>query len=387
MRSLSPLAQYSPLYFLYFSLFGVLVPYLARYLSTVGGLNGQQISIIVALFFGVNIFAPFLFANLADKLGQRLRFIQVGLCLLLFAFLFIPVDESFLSYMCVFGLIGVFIAAILPQLETVTLEALGEAPEGYGIIRLWGSVGFVCFVWAMGYVIDLYSVLWLKPIGGVLIVLMMLSTAFISPVQATSTKPQSRLDSPSILKEVDWRQVGVLLFAILLWQFGLAPYNTFFDLYLRDSGYSAGRIGFLISLGTLSEILIFLYARPLLKRFNDKLLLSFAFIVTAIRWFLLAEFSESMLVVLISQFGHAMTFGLIHLVAVQRIGRLFPPEHASFGQGLYVSVGMGIGLLVGNLMAGVLWANEPESVYFAGAIWAVFALFVVIFGMKKASPE
>ncbi|WP_287420516.1 MFS transporter, partial [Reinekea sp.] len=67
----------SPMYLLYFTLFGVFVPYIARFL-TVNGLTEQEASTIIAVVNGVNIFAPFLFSVSADRSGRRLFYIRLG---------------------------------------------------------------------------------------------------------------------------------------------------------------------------------------------------------------------------------------------------------------------------------------------------------------------
>ena len=68
----------SPMYACYFTLFGVVIPYMARFLDA-QGLSAPQIGVISALMFGVNVFAPFLFSLISDRTGRRLPMIRARL--------------------------------------------------------------------------------------------------------------------------------------------------------------------------------------------------------------------------------------------------------------------------------------------------------------------
>jgi PPP family 3-phenylpropionic acid transporter len=207
---------------------------------------------------------------------------------------------------------------------------------------------------------------------------MFLSTFLIPERKAVKSDDPAVVDTPEAVtgeQAINWRQVIALLLVILFWQFSMAPYNTFFDLYMREHGASAAMSGFLISFGSFCEIAIFVYIARLFEKYSERSLLLFALAVTVGRWFLLATFPDQFLVVLFTQMCHAITFGVVHSVIVHRIGTLFPASRASFGQGLYVAIGAGIGLFAGNLMAGALWDGSAK-VYLVATFWASLALVV-----------
>lgn len=371
----------SPIYLFYFALFGSFIPYIARYL-TVNGLTAVQAGIIIAIVNGVNVFAPFLISFLADRSGRRMVFIRVGyLAIGLFYFLSM-FGSGFWFYLAVFGLFGIFLSATLPQMEAVTIAVLGDQRARYGQIRLWGSIGFVATVWILGFLLDIFSVIVIPVLGTGLSVLMFIST-FLIPEKKSAPKAVSlEIDKQGKPAEpVVWSQVIALLFVILFWQFSMAPYNTFFDLYMREHGASAAMSGFLISFGSFCEVATFIYISKLFAKYSDRALLLFAMSVTVARWFLLASFPNSFAIVLLTQVCHAITFGVMHSVVVHRIGTLFPASRASFGQGLYVAVGAGVGLFAGNLMAGALW-DGTGKVYLVATMWAALALVVSWIGVN-----
>ncbi len=370
----------SPMYAAYFTLFGVFTPYLARFL-TAQGLNARQIGVIVATVFGVNIFAPFLFSLISDRTGQRMPLIRLGFLLMGVFYLLSLKSGDFLWYLTVFGLFGVFMSAVLPQMEGVVINVLDTDRSRYGQIRLWGSAGYVVVVWMLGTALDYLPVTILPIMGGVLCATMW-ATTWLVPTE-TRTSPEQRRSAQSLeTTPIDWRQVVVLMVVVFLWQIGMAPYNTFFDLFLKERGFSAGSIGFLISFGSICEIVIFLVIASWFQRFSERWLLFIALAVTAARWSVLAFLESSFWLALLLQATHALTFGVVHSVAIHRVSRLFPASKMGLGQGLYVSVGMGLGLIVGNLLAGYVWTGAGW-VFLMGAVTTAVAAALVYFGMRS----
>jgi len=214
---------------------------------------------------------------------------------------------------------------------------------------------------------------------------MFLSTFLIPEKKDAISEPVGPIAEEQGEPKILWGQIAVLMVVVLLWQFGMAPYNTFFDLYMQGHGFSATTNGFLISFGSLCEIGIFIYIARLFSHYSERTLLCFALFITIIRWLMLYFFADSFTMILISQSFHAVTFGVIHSVVVHRIGHLFPERRASFGQGLYVAFGAGVGLFVGNILAGILW-DGSGIIYLQAAFWTLLALFVTWFGFKDDNP-
>ena len=367
----------SPMYAAYFTLFGVFTPYLARFL-TAQGLSPSQIGVIVATVFGVNIFAPFLFSLISDRTGQRLPLIRLGFVLMGVFYLLSLKSGDFLWYLTVLGLFGIFMSAVLPQMEGVAINVLDRDRSRYGQVRLWGSAGFVVVVWILGTALDYWPVTILPVIGGILCGIMW-GTTWLVPKEARTDAGQRRTARSRETVSIDWRQVTVLMVVVFLWQIGMAPYNTFFDLFLKERGFPASQIGVLISFGAICEIVIFLVIARWFQRYSERQLMFVALMVTVFRWLVMSLVEGSFTLVLGLQALHALTFGVVHSVAIHRVGRLFPPSRMGFGQGLYVSVGMGLGLICGNLLAGYVWTGAGY-VFLMGAGTTAVAAVLVFFG-------
>jgi PPP family 3-phenylpropionic acid transporter len=373
------------MYLFYFTLWGVFLPYLGRFLLA-QGLDEQDVSIIAAVVTGVNMFAPFMFSYLSDLLGRRMIFIRLGYIAIGILYAGTLFGEGFWFFLIIFGLFSTFLSASLPQMEAIALDVLGSEKGRYGQVRLWGSAGFVGIVWLLGVLLTTYSVRILPIIGCSLTVLMLAST-FLIKEKPRKTKQQQADDAASHSSFViNWWQVVILLVVIVLWQFGMAPYNTFFDIYLQRFDYKASTIGFLLSFGALCEIGVFFFIATFFKRFSERYLMFVALVLTIIRWLITYAIPESFIAIFIAQSLHAATFGVVHSVAIHRIGHLFPENKAGLGQGLYVAIGTGFGLSMGNVLAGLVWSGGG-LVFLQGAAWTLLAALITWFGFKDDDAQ
>ena len=84
----------------------------------------------------------------------RVRVVQIGLVGAGLSVLTLEHAQTFSTFAALLMVYGALSAAILPQVETITVDALGDEPKRYGEVRLWGSVGFVLSVVATGYLVE-----------------------------------------------------------------------------------------------------------------------------------------------------------------------------------------------------------------------------------------
>ncbi len=158
-----PYWRLSGFYFFYFAFVGAFSPYWSLYLKSLD-FDAAEIGVLMSLLLVMRIFAPALWGWLADQTGQRVRIVQFGAVLSLLCYIGVFFATSFWWMFVVMALISFFWSASLPLVEATTLSHLGESTARYGRVRLWGSIGFIVAVIAIGYVLDaapLRILLWL----------------------------------------------------------------------------------------------------------------------------------------------------------------------------------------------------------------------------------
>jgi PPP family 3-phenylpropionic acid transporter len=130
-------------------------------------------------------------------------------------------------------------------------------------------------------------------------------------------------------------------------------------------------------IGVLFEVIIFLTLHQFLKPVRYRSLLIFSCIVTGLRWLLIGLFPESLVLLVLAQVLHAISFGLFHGVAVAMIHRYFTGRFQHRGMALYGSVSFGAGGAVGSLVSGYMMGWFGAAVTFSAASLTVLIAAVV----------
>lgn len=355
----SPYWPLSAFYFFFFAVVGAMLPFWPLYLESLG-LAPVQIGALVAIVMVTKIVAPNVWGWVADRRGRRMPLVRLACFAATLVFAAVLASTRFWWLAVLMVLYSFFWNSALPQFEAVTLNHLAGRVERYARIRLWGSVGFIAAVMALGGIVDDAGA------GSVpFVVLALLACVALASLAVSDAGAPARLRAPGSLLSVLRRpSVPALLLACLLMQAGHGPYYTFYSIYLEEHAYSTTVIGALWALGVLAEVAVFVVMHRLVRWSGLRSLLLLAFALTVLRWVMVAFLVESAIAMVLAQLLHAASFGLYHGVAIQLVHRQFVASHQGRGQALYSSVSFGAGGAVGALASGYAW-----SVFGATATW------------------
>ena len=373
-------------YFWYFAVLGLAIPFLAVFLEG-RGFNSLAMGEMLAIFTATKIIGPTFWAFMADKTGKKLPFIQLGATLSLLSFIMLFFVEGYWPITITLALFSLFWTGMQPQMEVLTLGAIRNNAKFYARIRLWGSVGFIVFAVLAGEIIAKWgsdSFVWL----GFVILLGLLLSVFILKEKPT------RLDkAPTDVKIIHRLLAGnFILFFIsgLLFQLSFGPYYSFFALYLRDLAYPSYAVGALLSLAIIAEIIVFIVAGRLFKRFDYKMLIVFSMAITGVRWFVMAFWGSNPLLLSLMQVFHAASFGLYHSASMQFIQQHFKSHQQNRAQAVYVSGMYGIGGALGAYLAGVYWLDgqgAEQTFIYAGYIACLASIFALFMNSRVTSNK
>ncbi|MCV6636943.1 MFS transporter [Candidatus Albibeggiatoa sp. nov. NOAA] len=360
-----PYWRLSNFYFFYFASLGALMPFWGLYLQNIG-FNSQQIGELVAILLVTKLIAPNIWGWLADASGKHLVWVRWGSLLAFVSFAGLILDKSYWWYVFIIALFSFFWNAVLPLIEATTFAYLGDNAKRYSHIRLWGSVGFVVAVIAFGLFFETFSILWLPYLSLALFTGIWL-TSLVIPEKVTHVAHQA----PASLSQILFRPEVIALFVVcLLLQMSHSPYYTFYSIYLENHGYSRNVIGWMWALGVIAEVGLFAISYWLLKYFSLAHLLTVTCVLTAFRWWLIANFVDSFPILIIAQLFHAISFGLGHAVAIHLIHQYFTGNLKGRGQALYSSISFGAGGAIGSYLSGHAWDS-------LGALWTYYAAVAV----------
>ena len=365
----SNLLALSGAYFAFFSILGLVVPYLSVWLESLG-YDSVAIGETLAVFSIMRVVAPPLWARLADKSGKHVLIARIGAMLALVMFTSLFWVDGYPLRMLSLAAFSFFWTAILPQIESMTLRSLGDKGHQYAHIRLWGSIGFICISVGVGYLLDLAGNRVFLYAGTSLLVLLSLMLIPVKQLDVARNEQQNNQTSGSWF---NW--VFILFLAANLFSYAShGPYYSFFVLQLSDLGYSNTVAGIMMAIGVIGELAIFMVMGRLLKRWRSVDIFAVSLILTAIRWVLIGWFADNVLVLVVAQSLHAASFATAHASCINWMNERVPQHSQSTAQALYAACGFGGGSVVGAWLAGQLWMNG-EGVIPAYATAVGLALF------------
>jgi PPP family 3-phenylpropionic acid transporter len=378
-----PYWRISSFYFFYFAALGALVPYWGLYLKGLG-FSAVEIGQLMAIPMATKVVAPYLWGWLGDRLDRRMTIVRTGSLAAFLTFGTVFWLHRFWGLAAAMALFSFFWNAVLPQVEVVTFSHLGKGVSRYSRIRVWGSVGFILAVTALGPAVDhtgprviLYALLGIY--GGIWL------ASLLVPERQTGELGEGHPPiGPTLL------QPHILAFfaACLLMQASHGAYYTFFSIYLDDHGYSKTLIGQLWALGVFAEVILFVFfMHRLLDAFGARMLLLVSLLLAAVRWLLIARFPESLPVMLFAQVLHAATFGSFHASAIHLVYRFFTGRLQGRGQALYSSLSFGAGGAMGSLASGVWWESVgPMATFLLAAAISIAAFVAALPMLRKTVP-
>ena len=155
-----PLAfRLAAFYFAFFVHVSLMVAYFPPYLAA-RGLGPVEIGWVLALPQIARIVAPGAWGWFADRSGAQRAVVIWASALNVACFALLPHMGDFAAIAWLMALTSLVSSAALPLVDAITLGALAAQPGRYGVIRLWGSVGFIVAVLGGGAWLERYPV-WL----------------------------------------------------------------------------------------------------------------------------------------------------------------------------------------------------------------------------------
>ena len=367
-----PYRRLAGFYFFYFAYLGTFAPFFSLYLDSIG-VTPFDIGVLMALPQVARIIAPHLWSWLAERSAAPVRVVRFTGLAGTTVFLAVFAGTSFALLFATLLAMTFFWSAALPLMEATTLAHLGSDTARYGPVRVWGSIGFLIAVIAVGHVLDRVT-LDAVPVLVFATMFGMLVCSWLVP----EAKTRLHGDEAPIARVLLRPEVVGLIVAGAFMSAAHGPYYTFFSIHLVAEGYSKGAIGALWALGVGCEIAIFAWMPRLYRAFTLRQILIVSFALAAVRFLAIGWLAGSLVALLVAQVLHAATFGAFHAASIGYVHKLFPGRLQARGQAIYGSIAFGLGGALGGLSSGYAWDGWGAGVTFTfGAACAFIGMLIV----------
>ncbi|MCA0987075.1 MFS transporter [Guptibacillus algicola] len=338
-------------YLLAFFGVGSLFPLLSVYLKQVENLNGSEIGMIMSLGPIFMIFFQPIWGMVCDYTQSPTRVLTLTALLTGIAGMGYLVFDGFYWFIVIAIIVAIFQSAIIPVSDSITLKYTSKVNYNYGNIRLFGSLGFGLAVFIMGKLSD-------SVFGpGVIFYafLISLSLAAILAWRSPSERQTKKVDLKNGMKKLLVYRKFLLFLIVTFMIFGPnLSNNTYFGLFVEDSGGTYAGIGLAFMLAVLLEIPFMRLSGKWIQRYGLLAVVLFAGIASLLRW-VLYFFEPSLTVIYATTIIQGFSLGLFIPAGLQYIKEIAPIDMEATAVTLYAAVGNGIGNWFCTFVGGYLY--------------------------------
>ncbi len=355
-----------------FLVHGLYLPYWPVWLAA-QGLSEREVAWLVAAGLLIRVVSVPLVGALADGLGTRRRLMAALAVLAFISFAAFALADGFVALFAITILSTALYPALLPMIETVSVQAAGRGEVDYGRVRTVGSAAFVVANVAGGLV--------LERLGAPSILIGVLAfLALTAAVALLLPADPPRAHAPGG-RRAGWGSASLEAVAAspLFWLFvvsvGLIQgahglYYSFGSIHWAALGLSGGMIGVLWAVGVVAEMLLFLFIVPVLRRVDPMTLILIGAGGAALRWAVMA-FDPPLWLLFPAQALHAFSFGAVHVGALYLVDRAVPAYASVTAQSVVSAFSHGIIVGLITLVSGDLYAAYGGLAYGAMGLLAL----------------
>ena len=192
------------------------------------------------------------------------------------------VISLFFFFAMISALLSVFHSAIVPISDSIVLSDIRRRGGDYGLIRLWGAIGYAFAVWIAGLLIELTFT--------AIIFYIFASTLFVSVFfakQMPGVADVPKVDLRAGLKQLFRIPPYVVFLCSTFLIFGAINANNFyFGMYYTSIGGTVAGVGLVFLIAAGSEAPFMLFVKKVITRFGLYPILMLAGVISSLRWIL-----------------------------------------------------------------------------------------------------
>lgn len=391
--------------FLQFFVWGAWLISLGGYMGRELHFEGGQIGAIFATMGIASLIMPGIAGIIADKWVNAERL--YGICHLLGAcFLFYASTATTYDQMYWAMLLNLMVyMPTLALTNTVSYNALEQYKcdiiKDFPPIRVWGTVGFICAMWA----VDLTGFknssaqLYVSAVSALVLGLYAFTLPACPPAKTESKNWYSAFGLDAFVLFKKRKMFIFFLFSMLLGA-ALQITNSYGDLFLGSfasipeyaDSFGVKHSVILLSISQMSETLFILAIPFFLKHFGIKKVMLISMFAWVFRFglFGLGNPGTGLWMLILSMIVYGMAFDFFNVSGSLFVEQEANPAIRASAQGLFFMMTNGLGAVIGGYASGAV--VDAFSVYADGmlvsrewtSIWMIFAAYALVIGVLFA---
>lgn len=335
-------------FFLFFAAIAAYAPYMVVYYQSLD-FSGPQIGLLTGVIPLISLVSVPFWTRLADRTNQHKLILGISLLVSVGSLALFPYLSTFFVVIGVTVVYNIFSSPTFAFVNSATMYMLGSEKDIFGRIRLGGTIGFGIAASIVGILVEnqgLKIAFWIA--AGLILLGFMVSLNFSYSGETIEKSKNSGIQD--FLKDPNW-----VLFLIIGVIGGVAfsASNTYFFPFMKEIGANETTMGLTLSIGTIAEIPVLLWANRLIGRYKSYGILIMSMAFTGLRLIFFAIAGNPTIVMFI-QILNGFTFPLLSVAGVSYAEEHAPTGSSSTAQGLFGTAMTGVGTAVGGFVGGLL---------------------------------
>ena len=362
----SPERRTTAFYFTIYMYGGAVNVYGAIWLAE-RGLTGEQIGTINAVPIFLMLVLNLVVGRIADRAADWRQVIVAGAALAAVFPLGLFFFQDFWGILFFWTAATVAQLAIGPVLDAAAMRMATRRGADFGVMRAWGSIGYLVMIVATGYLIGWFGPVIFLPLIVALAIIRAVVALWLPPFRAPAAERQAPSGATRLRHVLKpWFLMPLTGFAMVFSTHLIL--NAFQGLLFERQGISIDIIGILIALGAASEAILFFVFGRFTARFRPRHMLLLSAFVTVLRWIAMG-FEPGVPVLFGLQLLHGISFGLGFMACIGFISKWTSEDIAAEAQGFFSALQLGMSVLT-LAVFGALADTYGAQAYFASAGFA-----------------
>lgn len=366
---------------------GFLFPFITLFYAQ-QGLSGTQIGWLATIGSLVSLVsAPFI-GRLSDNISNPRRVLQ--LCLFGSGLLMLWLSQqSTFAWMALILAIESFIGASISPLSDSQALRIASEKEGFGSIRLWGSLGWAVTAFVGGWMVTRAGLVSIFIGYAALYLLCILVLGrIVSPPKLIQQSEEQRLPFRVVLRSlINERLLLGLTISLTFFWLSNNGRQQFETLYMKQLGASDQLIGWAYTYPALLELPIMLWADRLARKYGSGKILSASILIEGVS-LLAIVFAPSMSAMLFLRAASGLYYSFYAIASVA-----YAVENAPAGQAAtilslyYITLNSIIGLVTAPISGAIFDRLGAYPLYIIAAIGTFMAWLALVISQKKPASK
>jgi len=340
------------------------------------GYSGSLVGTVMAVSALMRILGEMFFGYLCDRIKSIKKVFIGSMLLLMFIIILFRISSNVYIISTLIVLIGF---VLLPQSSLIDSWIMGTSEQlakSYGMMRLFGSIGYALVAWGLGKSIDTFgwNIMFIC-IGVFALITIILAINIPENYHCSKRLNKNKSNRKRLFRNAQYIYLVIITLLVMI------PHSmvkVFIPVIIENAGGNPSHQGFIAFIIAIAEVPIFYFMKYILGKYKTNILILIAILSCALRIVLLM-ISTSITSIIWVNILAAITFPLILSVVRYRINLIAPDGSKTTAQAIATAVVFGLSSMLSSVIGGIVIDGFGiKALYYLSLGISIFVIIIVV---------